>query len=124
MLGFQPASNTEQIVAEIGPLAWFPACGVSCQNVSLFPPDRVDIETSPQCDPLADLFNSGGSLWHSLFAEQPCDCGDSTRLDFSHHRTHFEGFCTSRSPVRWTLLVRCGRRLEQCMPVIVSFCRL
>ena len=33
----------------------------------------VDIETSPHCDPLADLFNSGGSLWHSIFAEEPCD---------------------------------------------------
>ena len=65
---------------------------------SLFPPDLansapcVDIETSPHCDPLADLFNSGGSLWHSHFAEEQCDCGNSARLGFAHHRTHVEVF--------------------------------
>ena len=72
-----------------------PASGVSCQNGNLFPPDLtnsapcVDIETSPHCDPPADLFNSGRSLWHSLFAEEPCDRGNRARLGFAHHRTHF-----------------------------------
>ena len=75
-----------------------PASGVSFQNGSLFHPDLtnsapcVDIETSPHCDPLADLFNSGGSLWHSLFAEEPCDCGVRARLGFAHRRAHFEVF--------------------------------
>ena len=37
VLGFQPASNTEQMVAEIGPAALVPASGVSCQHGSIFP---------------------------------------------------------------------------------------
>ena len=36
VLGFQPASYTEQRVAEIGPGAWFQRRGVICQNGSLF----------------------------------------------------------------------------------------
>ena len=97
LLGFQPASNTEQMVADIGPVAWFQR-EVSCQNGSLLPPELtnfepcVDIETSPLCDPLADLFDSGGSLWHSLYAEEPCDCGNGARLGFTHHRAHLEVF--------------------------------
>ena len=49
---FQPASNTEQMVAENGPVAWFQRLG-SFAKVGLFPPDLtnsapgVDIETSP-----------------------------------------------------------------------------
>ena len=115
----QPASKTEQMVAEIGPAAWVQRRGVCCQNGSLFPPDLtssascVDIETSPHCDPLADLFNSGGSLWHSVFAEEPYDRGNSARFCFAHHRTHFEVFahridlCGGRAPAR------CCRRFEQ-----------
>ena len=53
VLDFQPASNTEQMVADIGPVSWFQRReGVSCQNGSLFPSDLtnsapcVDTETS------------------------------------------------------------------------------
>ena len=93
VLGFQPASNTEQMVAEIGSVAWFQRLGSFAKMGAFFLQSLrnsapcVDIETSPHCDPLADFFNSGGSLWHSLFAEEPCDRGNSARMGFAHHRT-------------------------------------
>ena len=98
VLGFQPAPETEQIVAEIGPVTWFQRLG-SFARVGAFSPQTLRIrrlvstlKTSPHCDSLADLFDSGGSLWHSRFAEEPCDCGNGARLGFTHHRTHIEVF--------------------------------
>ena len=41
-LGFHPASNTEQMVAEIGPRSLIPATGVSGQHGGLFPPKSAD----------------------------------------------------------------------------------
>ena len=36
VLGFQPASNTEQMVAEIGPVAWFQRLGSFARMVAFF----------------------------------------------------------------------------------------
>ena len=96
-----------------------PSSVVFSQSGSLFTPDLtnsapcIDIETSPHCDPLADLFDSGGNLWHTSFGEEPCDCGNGARSGFAHHSAHFEVFCTSRLPVRWMLLAHCGLEFEQ-----------
>ena len=103
-----------------------PASGIFCQSGSLFLSDLansapcVDIETSPHCDPLADLFNSGSSLWHSLFAAEPCDRGNSARMGFAHHRTHFEVFAHRIDLCGGRAL--CGVAVDLNMPVIVSFC--
>ena len=98
VLGSQPASNTEQMVAEIGPVAWFHLLWSFAREVAFLSPQTLRIprfaptSKPPHCDPLADLFNSGGNLWHTPFAEKTCDCGNGARTCFAHHSAHFEVF--------------------------------
>ena len=112
-LGFHPASNTEQMVAEIGPVSLIPATGVSSQHGGLFPPksadsaSRVNITISPHCDPLANLLNPGSGLWYSLDSEKPCDCGDWCMLGSFPKPCPTSDFGTWRRPVRWMLPALC-----------------
>ena len=62
-------------------------CVIFAKIGRLFLPDLTKSAPCVDIDPLADLLNWGGSLWHSLFAEEPCDGGNSARLGFAHHRT-------------------------------------
>ena len=105
-----------------------PSTVILCQGGGYFPPDLtssapcVDIEAPPHRDPLADLFDSGSSLWHSPFTEKQCDCGNSASLGSAHHRAqvhvsaHRDDLCSGSS--------LCGAAvdLNKWMPVIVSFC--
>ena len=96
-VGFQPASKTEQIVAEIGPVDFVQRRGsfVKMGQFSSRPCEFL-IEAPPHRDPLADLFGSGGNLRHPPFTEEPCDRGVSANLGFARRRTLFSNFCTSR----------------------------
>ena len=69
-----------------------PASGVFCQNGSLFPQTLRNLRLASTLKPLHMVIHSGGTLWHSLFAEEPCDCGIKARLGFTNHRTIFAVF--------------------------------
>ena len=95
VLGFQPASNTEQMVAEIGPVAWLQCRGSLTKKwepffletlrflrlVSTWKPVHIVIH-SVTCSTLA-------AVCGTLLNEKPCDCGHCASLGFAYHRAHF-----------------------------------
>ena len=105
-----------------------PSTGILCQDGGYFPPDLtssapyVDIAAPPHRDPLADLFDSGSSLWHSPFTEKPCDCGNSASLGSAHHRAQFHVSAHRDDLCSGSSLCGAAVDLNKWMPVIVSFC--
>ena len=105
-----------------------PSTGILCQDGGYFPPDLtssapyVDIAAPPHRDPLADLFDSGSSLWHSPFTEKPFDCGNSASLGSAHHRAQFHVSAHRDDLCSGSSLCGAAVDLNKWMPVIVSFC--
>ena len=52
----------------------------------------TDSPNQPNIRLLRCRWQSSGSLWHSIVAEEPCNCGNGARLGFTHHRAHFQVF--------------------------------
>ena len=94
--GFHPASRTEQMVAEIGPVALLQRrtsfdriCIVFLQSlqtlrfVSFF-------DAAPHRDPLADLLDPGGKLRHTVDSEKPGYRGDCACMGLAHCCANFQ----------------------------------
>ena len=71
-----PASNTEQMVAETGPVARFQRRGSLAKMGAVFLQTLRNLRLVPTSKTLT---------------EKPCDCGNSASLGFAHHRAHFKG---------------------------------
>ena len=94
VLGFQPASKTEQMVAETGPVAWFHRRVSLDQMGAFFTPTLrylrlvAALEALDIRDPPTDLLDFGSSLRHSPFIEKTMRLWKSRKL----------GFCPSPCP--------------------------